>query len=103
MEEQDVTAAVLERAKREPKYAEELGHALGWSAPLPKNPEALAFRREYADWLRANTKHWNDLQSGFNTILRENFGFKRVQSLTDDQVPQARQMFERYKAQFEGR
>lgn len=100
MTNQDVASAVLNKAKADSEYADELRKALGWTAPV-KNPEALAFKRECMQWLRRNTVHWNDLQSGFNAIMRERFGFKSVQSLTDDQVPAARTMFERYKAQFE--
>jgi hypothetical protein len=100
MEMQDEAMAVLEHAENDPNYAQRLRLALGYTT-LTKNPQALAFKRECTTWLRAHTERWNDLNNGFNAIMRENFGFKSVQSLTDDQVPEARRMFERYKSQFE--
>lgn len=67
------------------------------------NPEARMFRAEVKEWSRTmnNTGHVSaSLADGFNTVLRYNFNMRNVMKLADNQVPAARELFEKYKQLF---
>lgn len=68
------------------------------------NPEAKAFKAEVKDELRKRyeqrfgkeTYGSYKLVEAFNTLLRYHFDLRSVSSLSDDQVPQARELFDEY-------
>jgi hypothetical protein len=64
------------------------------------NPEAKAFRDEVKAWSRGinATAHFSaSFVDGYNLLLRYRLQLKNVANLKDEQVPEARELFEQYK------
>lgn len=68
------------------------------------NPEAKSFKTEVKDKLQKRYEQRfgkeaygsYKLVEAFNTLLRYHFDLRNVSSLSDDQVPQARALFDEY-------
>lgn len=64
------------------------------------NPEAFRFKHEVRDWAMTQSNklgHTYHLQDSLNSILRFRLGIRTVAVLKDEQVPEARKIFEQYK------
>lgn len=92
---------LIETVKADPQKQAELRDAFGNQNKGARFPEAMAFKREVDDWLQKHTTQWNSHKQGFNALLRERFDMRNVQNMTDEQVPEARELFEQYKQLFQ--
>lgn len=73
------------------------------------NPKAMALKQEIHDWAcsRAYADDgsqlfpWNQLVSSVNMAIKLKLNLKDIRKLTDEQVPDAKELFEKYKGDFD--
>lgn len=70
-----------------------------------RNPKAIALKQEIHDW--AYEKYgkvgfsWSQILNSVNVAIKLKLGLKEIRKLTDEQVPEAREAFEKYKEDFD--
>ncbi|MCG4280883.1 hypothetical protein [Lacticaseibacillus saniviri] len=65
-------------------------------------PAVRGFKRELEQWLSqlpSNDRNAN--RSAVYAVIKTRIGLKSIQSLKDEQVPEARELFEQYKQLFQ--
>jgi DNA phosphorothioation-dependent restriction protein DptG len=66
-------------------------------------PEVRKFKQEVENWLRDSFPSDNDRQgrnsnrNGLYAVLRTRLDLNNIQNLRDEQIPEARQIFDEYK------
>ncbi len=73
------------------------------------NPKAMVLKQEVHDWAcaRAYTDDghqlfpWSQLVSSVNMAIKLKLSLKDIRKLTDEQVPEARKLFEKFKEDFD--
>lgn len=95
-------APFIREVRDNPELREELRSALSPSGS--RFPEANKFRNEVREYCNQTwqTRSGKDssgyrLNDAFNTLLKFRLRIKSVAALTDEQVPEARKLFDQYK------
>lgn len=72
-----------------------------------RNPKATALKQEIHDWAYEKYEknelpfRWNDLITAVHTVIKLRLNLKNILTLTDEQAPEARAIFEKFKEDFD--